>query len=362
MKRKTELSVLGVRKCYGSVVALEQIDLELQAGEFVTLLGPSGSGKSTLLMAVAGLIQPDSGNIWIDGKLITNTPVHERSVGMVFQNYALFPHMTVNENIGFPLEMRKVPKKDIALRVKESLAMVNLSEVGERFPKQLSGGQQQRIAIARAIVYEPSIILMDEPLGALDRRLRTQMQIEIKHLHKTLNATVLYVTHDQEEALSMSDRICLMNSGHIEQIGPADEIYFQPKNQFCATFLGDANLLPGEIISRDGLLKLNGLDENKIVGRINNDVTLGTKIFLVLRPECIQIDPEIEDQSLNRLQVKVIERLMQGSTTKLILETKNKQKLIAACLTNDKLSNLDSADITSIGWRPSDCCIIDRKC
>ncbi|SVD61536.1 uncharacterized protein METZ01_LOCUS414390, partial [marine metagenome] len=202
----TKLKIRNIRKTYGEVVALERVHLDLQEGEFLTLLGPSGSGKTTMLMAIAGLNDPDEGEIWIDGKLATYLPPFRRDIGMVFQNYALFPHMSIFENIAFPLRMRKFNEAFIHKEVTRVLEMIQLPEVAGRMPSQLSGGQQQRIALARAFVYEPSIILMDEPLGALDKKLRDQMQLEIKHLHEKLKITLLYVTHDQEEAMVMSDR------------------------------------------------------------------------------------------------------------------------------------------------------------
>ena len=213
-----KLSIRGASKSYGAVTALAEASLELAEGELLTLLGPSGSGKTTLLMMVAGLVPPSSGEIWIDGKLATYTPPDKRDIGIVFQNYALFPHLTVFENIAFPLRMRRMRTADIAAAVARALDIVQLPQVAGRLPRELSGGQQQRIALARCMVYSPSIILMDEPLGALDRQLRDQMPLEIKSLHRRLGITVLYVTHDQDEAMAMSDRICLLNHGRIEQI------------------------------------------------------------------------------------------------------------------------------------------------
>ena len=233
----------GVAKRYGPVVALNAVDLTVRKGEFLTLLGPSGSGKTTLLNVIAGTVAPTTGRLWIGGRDVTDLPSSERRLGMVFQNYALFPHMTIFENVAFPLRVRKLPWTEIKRRVAEALVLVRLPDVGARKPRELSGGQQQRIAIARCLVYNPDLILMDEPLGALDKKLRDQMQLEIKRLHSNLGVTVLYVTHDQEEALVMSDRICLMNAGRIEQLGDPHELYFQPKSVFAADFLGDSNIL-----------------------------------------------------------------------------------------------------------------------
>ena len=239
-----KLAVTGLRKTYGPVVALDSIDLSVRAGEFLTLLGPSGSGKTTLLWAIAGLNEPDRGEIRIDGVDATHKPPHARDLGMVFQNYALFPHLTVFDNIAFPLKMRRRPAAETRDAVADALATVKLGHVADRYPAALSGGQQQRIALARALVYRPSIVLMDEPLGALDKNLREHLQLEIKALHGRLGLTILYVTHDQEEAMILSDRICLMDHAQIEQLGTPSELYRRPKTRFAATFLGESNLIP----------------------------------------------------------------------------------------------------------------------
>ena len=251
--KKFKLRTLDVRKTYGNVVALEAASIEMNEGEFLTLLGPSGSGKTTLLMAIAGINNPDSGEIWIDGKLATYLPPFRRDLGMVFQNYALFPHMTIFDNIAFPLLMRKMDKTLIRKEIARVLEIVELDYVAKRFPRELSGGQQQRIALARCIVYKPSIILMDEPLGALDKKLRGTLQREIKQLHENLGITVLYVTHDQEEAMVMSDRICVMNDGRIDQIGTPNELYFHPSTVFSADFLGESNLFNAEVLEEKKL-------------------------------------------------------------------------------------------------------------
>ena len=243
------IRVRQLTRTYGTAVALDHVDLSVTQGEFVTLLGPSGSGKSTLLNLISGMTQATSGSIEIDGRDATHVPTNERGLGMVFQNYALMPHMTVFENIAFPLQVRKVPKAQIRERVAEVLKLIQLENVADRKPKQLSGGQQQRISLARCIVYKPSIILMDEPLGALDKKLREDMQLEIKRLHAELGVTMIYVTHDQEEALSMSDRIVLMRNGKIEQQGAPEDLYFRPETLFAADFLGSSNLFEGQITS-----------------------------------------------------------------------------------------------------------------
>ena len=235
----SSLRIHALCKRYGDFVALAPTSLDVAKGEFLTLLGPSGSGKTTLLSLIAGLAHPDEGRILIDGTDVTHSPAYARDIGVVFQNYALFPHMTIEENIAFPLKMRKVSDAEARRRTAEALEMVHLPHVAKRYPRELSGGQQQRIALARCIVYRPSIILMDEPLGALDKKLRDQMQLEIKRIHRELGTTIVYVTHDQEEAMTMSDRICLMNAGAIEQLGTPQDLYFRPRS--CSSPISSAS-------------------------------------------------------------------------------------------------------------------------
>jgi mannopine transport system ATP-binding protein len=240
------VSISRISKQYGAVRAVEDVSIEVKAGEFLSLLGPSGSGKTTLLMMIAGFESTTEGGIRVGDRDLTYVPPNERGIGMVFQKYALFPHMTVAQNIAFPLRMRKFAKADIADRVERALALVRLDDYGHRMPSQLSGGQQQRIAVARAIVFEPPVLLMDEPLGALDKKLREQLQIEIKSLQQRLGVTVIYVTHDQEEALTMSDRVAVMNNGRLEQIGTPVDLYDLPNSAFVADFIGKMNFFDGE--------------------------------------------------------------------------------------------------------------------
>ena len=274
---------------YGPVTALTEIDLEVYQGEFLTLLGPSGSGKTTLLNLISGTVALSSGRIWIDGRDVSDTPASGRGLGMVFQNYALFPHMTIAENIAFPLRVRRLPEAEIRRKVSEALELIRLPDIAGRKPKELSGGQQQRVAIARCLVYSPSLVLMDEPLGALDKKLREQMQLEIKRLHALLGMTILYVTHDQEEALVMSDRICLMRDGRIEQLGTANDLYFRPRSVFAADFLGESNLLDGEVIATGGTLGVRVSNELILVGLELTGVAPGAPVKLVIRPENIHV-------------------------------------------------------------------------
>ncbi len=249
--RGGELVLEELTKHYPNFVAVNAINLDVAAGEFLTLLGPSGSGKTTTLMMVAGFTTPSSGKILLNGKSIAGLAPERRNIGVVFQNYALFPHMNVSENVAFPLKMRRQSRAAIEEKVTAALALVRLSGLGERLPRELSGGQQQRVAFARSLVFDPDLLLMDEPLGALDKNLREQMQFELKRLHAELGITILYVTHDQEEALTMSDRVALMSQGAIEQLGSAEDLYERPVNRFVAEFIGESNVIEGRIEAVD---------------------------------------------------------------------------------------------------------------
>ncbi len=246
------LRFAGAAKDYGTVAALKPTDLAVTAGEFLTLLGPSGSGKTTLLNLVAGYLEPSAGTIFIGERDVTRVPARRRNIGMVFQNYALFPHMTVGENVAYGLKVRRLPRDEIARRVDAALELVQLDGYGARQIQQLSGGQQQRVALARAVVIEPDVLLMDEPLGALDKQLRRSVQLEIRRLHEEHGRTTIYVTHDQEEALVLSDRIAVMRDGRIEQVGSVDDLYDRPASAFVAGFVGESNLMPARIVAIDG--------------------------------------------------------------------------------------------------------------
>lgn len=251
------LELRNLKKSFTSEeYVLQGINLQIDQGEFVTLLGASGCGKTTTLRIIAGLEQPDSGSVWLEGKDVTNLEPNERDVNTVFQNYALFPHMNVEDNIGYGLKIRKVPKAEIKKKVKEMLELVQLEGYEKRKPVELSGGQKQRVAIARALANNPRVLLLDEPLGALDLQLRRAMQLELKRLQKKLGITFIYITHDQEEAINMSDRIVVMNQGRFEQIGTPDEIYNHPKTSYVATFVGNANILKGELVGMDGTVAI----------------------------------------------------------------------------------------------------------
>ncbi len=302
MERTSEIPILQLKKLikrFGDVVAVDNVSLNINEGEFLTLLGPSGSGKSTILNMIAGFEFPTGGDIVLQGTSINSLLPEKRNIGLVFQNYALFPHMTVFENIAFPLKMRKVPKDQVSEKVKTALSLVQLEGYEMRLPKQLSGGQQQRIAVARALVFDPPLLLFDEPLGALDKKLREHMQLEIKRIHTRLKRTMIYVTHDQEEALVMSDRIAVMNRGRIEQIGPPDELYEHPVNAFVAGFIGESNLFEGVVQGRNEdqvLVRLSGGTE--IVLTLQGELAIGESVKFCIRPEkLLFVDEENSDQN-----------------------------------------------------------------
>ena len=345
-----KLKTRDLRKTYGPVVALDRASIEMAEGEFLTLLGPSGSGKTTMLMAIAGLNEPDSGDIWIDGTLATYLPPFQRDIGMVFQNYALFPHMTIFENIAFPLRMRKMEESAIKANVERVLETIKLPQVVDRFPKELSGGQQQRIALARAFVYEPSIILMDEPLGALDKKLRDHLQLEIKHLHEQLGITVLYVTHDQEEAMVMSDRICLMNDARIEQIGTPDDLYFRPETEFAADFLGESNLIEGVVQETGGeATVVSGPAGAILKGLPNPRLGRGDACKVMVRPECVQI---LNGGSAadNVLEGTLSETIITGAVTKSYAELAGGGEFKSTELTRGPLNGAGKGQQVRFGW------------
>ncbi|HMO28142.1 ABC transporter ATP-binding protein [Enterovirga sp.] len=281
----------GVEKSYGGFRALAHVDLDIAPGEFVALLGPSGSGKTTLLNIAAGFVPPSAGRVLIDGRDVTPLPPRRRNIGMMFQSYALFPHLDVFENVAYGLRVRGRPREEVERRVGEALAMVQLRDMADRRIRELSGGQQQRVALARAVVIEPSVLLMDEPLGALDRQLRKHVQLEIRRLHRSLGGTTIYVTHDQEEALVMADRVGVMRAGRIEQIGSPRDLYASPANAFVAGFLGESNLLPGRIASCGGgiaVIDVAGLGAT-LKGRVSRPMRTGEEAAVLLRPESLRL-------------------------------------------------------------------------
>lgn len=285
------VSFNGVNKTYdGSSLVVRDLNLEIRRGEFLTLLGPSGSGKTTTLMMLAGFATPTTGEISLAGVPITRTPPHKRNFGMVFQNYALFPHMTVAENVAYPLSVRGINRNDRKPKVETALDMVRLGTLGSRYPGQLSGGQQQRVALARALVFEPQLVLMDEPLGALDKQLREHMQIELKELHRRLGVTFVYVTHDQSEALTMSDRVAVFNDGFVQQVDKVDRLYEAPGNRFVAGFVGDNTVLDGAVTATAGVSCTVGLSNGSRVTGLNvNDAKVGDNVQCCIRPERLEL-------------------------------------------------------------------------
>jgi spermidine/putrescine ABC transporter ATP-binding subunit len=311
-----QLELHNVFKLFGSVKAVDDVSLNIEHGEFLTLLGPSGSGKTTTLNMIAGFEIPTGGDILLENEDITTVAPNRRGIGMVFQNYALFPHMTVYDNIAFPLKMRKIAADKIRTMTRETLELVKLPGFDPRYPHQLSGGQQQRIALARAIVFQPQILLMDEPLGALDKKLRDHMRLEIKHLQESLNITVIYVTHDQEEALTMSDRIAIMNEGRIVQIDTPVELYESPANLFVADFIGESNFLRGRVAEtksdRTAIETRQGL---KVWVRKSSQMESGEEISVAVRPEKIQILASEQDgpnEIVNRFTGRIEEIVYLG--------------------------------------------------
>jgi len=281
------LTLRSVSKHYGNVRAVDDVDLVVPKGEFLTLLGPSGSGKTTMLMMIAGFAIPTSGDILLDQRVITGLPPEKRNFGMVFQGYALFPHMTVAQNVGFPLKVRRMARETAQPLIEKTLDLVQLGHLRDRLPRQLSGGQQQRVALARALVFAPDILLLDEPLGALDKKLRSEVQIELKQLHKRLGTTFIYVTHDQEEALSMSDRIAIVRDGKFVQIGGPGDLYERPDSRFVADFLGDSNFMTGKVIGQVGdelALEAGGQNLRQI-----GHAPVGSEVLIALRPEKVSV-------------------------------------------------------------------------
>lgn len=321
-----QVEIRSLAKHFGQVKAVDALSFTAESGNFVTLLGPSGSGKSTTLNIIAGFEPPTSGEVFLDSDPITSRPPYKRNIGMVFQNYALFPHMTVAQNIAYSLKMRRVNKTKVDEKVREALQMVQLEGYGNRYPKQLSGGQQQRVAIARALVFKPPLLLMDEPLGALDKKLREQMQLEIKRIQNRVGITVLYVTHDQEEALIMSDKIVILDQGRLQQIGNPLEIYDKPQNRFVADFIGETNLIEGEIRKKNDRFIMELPDLGAQIEIPSEMSPAPGKISVSIRPEMLWLRSKAEVQS--GIEGQIEELIYVGESTKYIVKVLNKQVVI----------------------------------
>ena len=342
----------GLSKHYGEVVAIDRVNLEIRPGEFLTLLGPSGSGKTTTLMTVAGFEVPTAGEIFINDRAVSLVPPHQRDIGMVFQNYALFPHMTVSENVAFPLRMRTTLSGGaLHARVDETLGLVQLAGLGDRYPRQLSGGQQQRVAMARALVSYPRLLLMDEPLGALDKKLRERLQLEIKAIHRRVGTTIVYVTHDQSEALTLSDLVVVMDGGRILQVGPPRTLYEAPATDFVADFLGGANLMPGKIaneVGDDWTVALSGGDTIR-VRRGGSPIAPRTSVQVMVRPEDVLVSrSRVDDPETVALTGEVVEAVYLGDATRIVVAVNG--SMVTAKLSGRRGADFAPGDAVTVCW------------
>jgi putative spermidine/putrescine transport system ATP-binding protein len=349
-----------VQKSYdGEILVVKDLNLDIVRGEFLTLLGPSGSGKTTCLMMLAGFETATAGEIILDGRAINRVPPHKRGIGMVFQNYALFPHMSVAENLAFPLSVRRMSKSEITERVNRALDMVQLTDFGGRRPAQLSGGQQQRVAVARALVFDPKLVLMDEPLGALDKNLREQMQYEIKHIHEELGVTIVYVTHDQSEALTMSNRVAVLDDGVSKQLASPAVLYEQPENAFVAQFIGENNRLTGEVIAINGATCTVRVDEGSIVESLAVNVSnVGERTTLSLRPERVTIDPA-QGECPNTFEAKVEELIYLGDHIRSRVSVCGNDEFIVKVPNSAGHAALVEGQTIDVGWLAEDCRALD---
>ncbi|WP_424830459.1 ABC transporter ATP-binding protein [Ruegeria sp.] len=350
-----------VQKSYdGENLVVKDLNLAMPKGEFLTMLGPSGSGKTTCLMMLAGFETATHGEILLDGKPINNIPPHKRGIGMVFQNYALFPHMTVAENLSFPLEVRKLGKSEREEKVKRALDMVQMGAFGGRRPAQLSGGQQQRIALARALVFEPELVLMDEPLGALDKQLREHMQFEITRLAHELGITTVYVTHDQTEALTMSDRVAVFDDGRIQQLAPPDQLYEEPENSFVAQFIGENNTLEGVVKSIDGDTCLIQLDDGSEIDAVPINVhNPGERTKVSIRPERVEFNKDRLHADAHTLKATVKEFIYMGDVFRFRMSVAGNDEFIVKTRNAPDAVRLTPGQEIEIGWLAQDCRALD---
>ena len=346
----------NVKKTYDQEsLVVKDFSLDVAKGEFLTLLGPSGSGKSTVLMMLAGFESVTSGDISIDGVSITRLPPYRRNIGMVFQNYALFPHMTIEENLAYPLSVRKMPKARVRERVGEYLGLIAMQKFGKRYPGQLSGGQRQRVALARALIFEPSLVLMDEPLGALDKKLREQMQYEITRLHEMMGYTVIYVTHDQTEALSMSDRIAVFDDGVVQQCATPAELYELPRNAFVADFIGENNFIRGKVCAVENDHVQIRLPHGEVVGaRCATGLKLEQEAVLSVRPEKLFIEPTRHDSD-NRVQARYLTRHYVGDFIRYYFEVTEGVEITVKVLNDLTAPQFSEGDTAGLVWLSKDC-------
>ncbi len=349
-----------VQKSYdGETLVVKDLNLSMPKGEFLTMLGPSGSGKTTCLMMLAGFETATHGDIRLGGESINNIPPHKRGIGMVFQNYALFPHMTIAENLSFPLEVRKMGKSDREAKIKRALDMVEMGAFGGRRPAQLSGGQQQRIALARALVFEPELVLMDEPLGALDKQLREKMQFEITDLAHNLGITVVYVTHDQTEAMTMSDRVAVFDDGRIQQLAPPDTLYEEPQNSFVAQFIGENNTLEGTVKEINGELAVVQLDDGELIDCNPINVGVGDRTRVSIRPERVEFNKERLQEGTHTVNAEVLEFIYMGDIFRTRLRVANNDEFIIKTRNAPDQTRLTPGQQIEIGWLPQDCRALD---
>ena len=350
-----------VQKSYdGETLVVKDLNLELPKGEFLTMLGPSGSGKTTCLMMLAGFETATHGDILLDGVSINNIPPHQRGIGMVFQNYALFPHMTVAENLAFPLEVRKIAKAERETKIIRALDMVEMGNFAGRRPSQLSGGQQQRIALARALVFEPELVLMDEPLGALDKQLREKMQFEITNLAHALGITVVYVTHDQTEALTMSDRVAVFNDGRIQQLASPDSLYEEPENSFVAQFIGENNTLDGEVKNLSKNMAVVQLDDGSLIDcKPVNVKKVGDRTKVSIRPERVEYNKKRIKKQAHTLTAEVLEFIYMGDIFRTRLRVAGNDDFIIKTRNAPDQQRLTAGQQIEIGWLPKDCRALD---
>lgn len=363
MSNQSFISFSGVSKSYdGTHYVVEDLNLDVRKGEFLSLLGPSGSGKTTTLMMLAGFESPTQGEIRLDGRRLDDKPPHLRDIGMVFQNYALFPHLTIAENVAFPLSVRRVSRSDQKARVKRALEMVELPHLANRRPSQLSGGQQQRVALARALVFEPSVVLMDEPLGALDKRLRETMQYEIMRLHRELSLTIVYVTHDQAEALTMSDRVAVFSDGRIQQAATPTELYENAQNAFVANFVGENNGLKGRVVNASEDWATLALSDGSVIrGRCELGLSAGDEAMLALRPERAHI-PSAEgthvDEHSNVVHARVEELVYCGDHHRVHLKLGSRDDIVVKLPNTQRHALPSPGSAIDIAWRHDDCKIL----
>ena len=352
---------VDIQKSYdGEALVVKSLNLDVAKGEFLTMLGPSGSGKTTCLMMLAGFEPATHGEIYLNEQPINKVPPHKRGIGMVFQNYALFPHMTVAENLAFPLEVRHIDKSEREQRVNRALDMVQLGAFGDRRPAQLSGGQAQRVAVARSLVFDPDLVLMDEPLGALDKNLREQMQYEIKHIHENLGLTVVYVTHDHSEALTMSNRIAVFDDGIIQQCAPPEVLYEQPENAFCANFIGENNRFIGKVVEDNSDTVKVEIDNNAgtVIAKKVNVGGVGDRSTLSLRPERVTVNPE--PGSVPNIFSGLAEELIYlGDHIRTRFTVLGHDDFIVKIPNSAAHAHLKEGDTVNIGWNAEDCRALD---